>query len=407
MENHHIRIEQKLATIMQHAGMGLAEIDRSGSIIHLNPKGEDLLKPVLVANGISGNNLYPVLEHIAPAIALKIKNTPDDAGPVLTNELQRFFLSFGGEEIERYFNFTVVKIFTDCIIVGFDDFTQKKKKQDAILQLTSDKAVMQGKFEIASNILHDIGNAIVGFGSYTSRIKRSLEQNNSENLRKLTDFFAAQQTAMAAAIGEAKAEAAVKMLDSITESQKNIQEEIRKSITEQLNIITHIQEILNIQRQYANGHESQESKPIKLRSIINDCMAMLFASIEKRGINVSVSVPDGLPVINGDRTRLMQAILNIIKNSIEAIDINAVEKNITLTVSINADRLILKAQDNGHGFDAATGKELFERGFTTKASGSGIGLSSCRAILESHNGTIEITSEGFGKGALTTIEFKI
>jgi signal transduction histidine kinase len=393
--------------IMQHASTGLAEIDKSGKIIHLNVKGEALLKPVLIANGINGNNLYPVLEHIAPAVAQKIKNTSDDAGHILTNEPHSFSLSFGGENIERYFNFTVIKMFTDCIIVGFDDYTQKSQKERAILQLVADKAVMQGKFEIASNILHDIGNAVVGFGTYITRIKRSLEQNNPENLQKLTDFYATQQKVMAASIGEAKADAAIKMLSAITEGQKNSQEEIRKSVTEQLHIITHIQDILNIQRQYANGQESQERKPVQLRSIITDCMSMLLASIDKRGIKISVNIPDSLPVVNGDRTRLMQVVLNILKNSIEAIDMNAPEKNISLTVSTHDDRLILKAEDNGHGFDAATGKQLFERGFTTKASGSGLGLSSCKTIIESHDGTINITSEGFGKGSLTTIEFKI
>ena len=67
-----------------------------------------------------------------------------------------------------------IKMFTDCIIVGFDDITQKRQKERAIQQLLAEKAVVQGKFEIASNILHDIGNAVVGFGSYVSRIKRPL-----------------------------------------------------------------------------------------------------------------------------------------------------------------------------------------------------------------------------------------
>jgi signal transduction histidine kinase len=134
---------------------------------------------------------------------------------------------------------------------------------------------------------------------------------------------------------------------------------------------------------------------------------MVYASIEKRAINISMNVPEVLPVIRGDRTRLMQVILNIIKNSIEAIDITASEKVIQLCLGIREDRLVLQIKDNGHGFDEATGKQLFERGFTTKASGSGLGLHSCRSIIESHDGTIEITSEGFGHGALTTITFKI
>ena len=407
MENQCLRVEQKLMMIRQHASMGLAEIDRSGKIIHLNTKGEDLLKPVWIVNGLCETNLYPVLEHIAPALSKKIKESPDEAGHILTNEPHSFSILFGGESIERHFIFMVIKLFTDCIIVGFDDVTQKRQQEQAIQRLLAEKAVVQGKFEIASNILHDIGNAVVGFGSYVSRIKRALEQNNPENLQKLADFFSTQQTAMAAAIGEAKAGAVIKMLGSLTESQKKNQEEISKSVTEQLRIITHIQDILNIQRQYVNGHEFQERKKINLRTIIKDCMSMLFASIEKRAIRVSINIPEVLPVIMGDHTRLMQVMLNLLKNSIEAIDIDAAEKTISLNASIQAGMLVLQVRDNGQGFDETTGGQIFERGFTTKASGSGLGLSNCRTIIESHDGTIDFTSEGFGKGALATIKFKI
>ena len=81
-----------------------------------------------------------------------------------------------------------------------------------------------------------------------------------------------------------------------------------------------------------------------------------------------------LPVIKGDRTKLMQVILNVLKNSIEAIDIYAVEKSISINITSHTDFLILQIQDSGKGFDEATGKKLFTRGFTTKSSGTGLGL---------------------------------
>jgi signal transduction histidine kinase len=409
METQLNRAEQKLTMIMKHAATGMAEIDRSGKIIHLNSKAEALLKPVLIAHNLNGgsNNLYAVLEHIAPAIVEKIKSSADDAGNILSNEPYSFFLSFGREKVERHYNFLVTKIYTDCIIVGFDDITEKWMKERAMLQLSSDKAVMQGKYEIAANVLHDIGNAVVGFGSYLNRAKRSLEQNTPDNIKKLAAFFSSQQQAMSDIIGNAKAEAAVNMLNSIAESQKNNYEEMSKSVSEQFNIIRHIQDILTIQRQYLSGHESLEKTPINLRSIINDCMAMLLASIEKRSINITLNVPDSLPLIKGDRTRLMQVILNILKNSIEAIDLNTEQKHISLCVKTQDDLLILQVKDSGNGFDEITGKKLFTRGFTTKASGTGLGLINCRTIIESHEGSIDITSEGFDKGSLTTIKFKI
>ena len=195
-------------------------------------------------------------------------------------------------------------MFTDCIIVGFDDITAKRQNEEAIQQLLVDRAVIQGKFEIASNILHDIGNAIVGFGSYINRIKRSMEENHPENMQKLADFFCMQHEAITTVFGAVKSGALIKMLSSLTEAQKNSHDEIQKSITEQLHIITHIQEIMNIQRQYNNGNESQEKQPLNLRKIINDCMSMLLASIEKRNIKVTINAPEKLPAIQGDRTRV-------------------------------------------------------------------------------------------------------
>jgi len=407
MENHLMQAEQKLTMAMKYVPMGLVEIDGNGNIISLNIKGESLLKPILVVNNIDGTNLFPVLEHIAPSLIDKIKTSSIESGSILINEPYSFTFCFGGEKLERHFSFMITKVLGNTIIVGFDDITEKYEKEKAMLQLASERAVVQGKYEIASNVLHDIGNAVIGFGSYITRIKRSLEGNSTESLQKLSDFFAAQQANLTSVLGETKASAAITMLNNISEVQKTSKDEINKSIKEQFNITNHIQEILNIQRQYLNGQASLDKQPTNLRSIINDCMSMVFASIEKRAITVSVNVPETLPVINGDRTRLMQVILNLFKNSIEAIDISSDKKHISLSVKIKDDLLILQVQDSGNGFDTATGNKLFTRGFTTKASGTGLGLDNCRSIIESHDGTINITSEGFGKGALATIEFKI
>jgi signal transduction histidine kinase len=407
MANHLTQSRDKLTLFIQHAPMGLAEIDKSGTIIHINTKGEDLLKPILAANNIKGNNLYPVLEQIAPTVVDRIKRSADEAGNIVTNELHSFSFSAGGVTLERHYNLVVNKIFADCIIVGFDDTTNEYVKEKAIEQAVLDNAILQGKFEIAANILHDIGNVVVGFGSYLTRIKRSLELDNSDNIANLVGFFETNESAISVAIGEARAAAIVQILSGIAQTQKDNQKDISKSISEQHNIINHIQEILNIQRQYATGYKEQEKRPTSIRSIINDCLSMLFASFTKRGISVTIDIPDNLPLIKAERTKIMQVILNILKNSAEAIDVYAVEKSISLTAKVQTDLIILQLQDSGKGFDEVTGKKLFSRGFTTKATGSGIGLEHCKAILENHHATIEMASDGPGKGAQTTITFKI
>ncbi len=407
MGNQVIQTEDKLFLYMKHASSGMAEIDPNGNINYLNLEGEAILKPVISAHSIHSNNLFDILAPIVPELVEKIKSIVDDGDNTATTKPQIFQLSFSAGKMERRINLSVNKIPPDCIIICFEDMAEKNTTDKALQQALLDKAVVQGKFEIAANVLHDIGNAVVGFSSYLTRIKRSLELDNSENLQNLVGFFEAQRAVICPALGEAKADAIVKIISGIAQTQKTNQTDIGKSITEQQNIINHIQEILNIQRQYISGTETIEKKPTYLSGLTDDCMSMVFASLNKRNITVTLDVPKNLPVIKGDRTKLMQVILNIIKNSIEAIDIYAVEKSIAITACTQADSIILTIKDSGKGFDDETGKKIFTRGFTTKRTGTGLGLDHCRAILEGHGGTIDITSDGPGKGAQTIIKFKI
>lgn len=284
--------------------------------------------------------------------------------------------------------------------------TEQKLEQD-LQQALLERSIATQKFQITSGVLHDIGNALVGLGSYLNRIRRSVEQYKPDNLQNLAGFFVTQQTAMTAALGSAKADALVSMLNNMVGAQTTHRDEIINAITEQTNIISHIQEILHIQRQYVNGQDMPENKPISLGSIVTDCLSMQSASMEKRGIIVTKDISGELPLIKGDRTRLMQVVLNLLKNSMEAIDIAGREKRISIRLFAQDDLLTLQIQDSGSGFDEATGKQLFSRGFTTKAAGTGLGLNNCRAIIEGHSGTITISSEGPGKGALAIINFKL
>ena len=83
------------------------------------------------------------------------------------------------------------------------------------------------------------------------------------------------------------------------------------------------------------GHKGvHQRKPVNLESLINDCRSMLFASIDKKGIKVKINIKPGNYTIKGDHTKLMQVVLNILKNSIEAIDLNAEEKTIETRVEL-------------------------------------------------------------------------
>lgn len=271
----------------------------------------------------------------------------------------------------------------------------------------TEKAIAQGKFEIASEILHDIGNALVGFGAYLNRINRLLERGNLKALKNLSLFLSTQQNVLQQAIGADKANALVSLTETMTKTQAESDADLTKSVNELLNITTHIQEILNIQRQFVGGHSGiHQRKPVNLVNIINDCRSMLMASMDKKGIQLATNIAPGTYVIKGDHTKLMQVILNVLKNSVEAIDLEADEKRISISLGNKQGAISLSIKDNGKGFNDETGLHLFERGYTTKSNGTGLGLYNCRSIIESHVGQFDIISEGLNKGAEVVIVFE-
>lgn len=407
MQNQPITSENKLFRLINNSPFGLVDINYQGDIKGLNLVAQAMLKPLIDVYKINSNNLYDITQHLSTEIADLIQSFQPESGRVIAARIYSIsHTEISGAITEKYFSVDVTRMFAECFIVALDDVTLKLQKEKAMQQAELDKAVAQSKYELVSEVLHDIGNAVVGFGSYLNRINRMLEQNSLQNLQNLAGFMQGQQSAMNTVIGEAKSAALVNLLNGITKTQKENQEELQVSVSEQLNIISHIQEILNIQRQYLTGKESNERKPVNMRSMISDCIAMVAASLEKKEIEISVVALQELPAIPGDRTKLMQVILNILKNSIEAIDPAASKKIITIKLQVADGLLTITIEDNGKGFEPAIGTDLFKRGFTTKSTGTGLGLYNCKTIIESHSGSIKIESLGLGRGAITTIELK-
>jgi nitrogen fixation/metabolism regulation signal transduction histidine kinase len=113
--------------------------------------------------------------------------------------------------------------------------------------------------------------------------------------------------------------------------------------------------------------------------------------------------------VRGDRDELKRAILNIVKNSVQAVEENA-DKKTAGKVTISTDQtdgyyhVIIK--DNGMGMDKYTLGKLFEPYFSTKSSGMGLGLVITKKILDDMKARIRVKSD-IGKGTEVEIIFKV
>jgi signal transduction histidine kinase len=397
---------QKMLSIIYQIPMGLIETDMEGSVLQMNAKSVQLLMPQFFSHQLNGSNFHRLLEMMAPGFLEKVKCFTETSGTIINQQRQELIFEKGGGQKEmRHFVFTINKLDSNSLMFIFDDITELYLAEKHLNQILQDKAIEQSKFEMASGVLHDIGNAVVGFGSYVTRIKRSIEQNETGTLENLKGFIEKNQPALSQALGEKKANAVLDLLSGIISDQKNSLADIKKSISDQQKIISHVQEILNIQRQYVKG-QSTEREPVNIRNVINDAVSILFGALDKKGIAFQFDAPAVLPKLKGDRTRLIQVFANLIKNAADAVTaMGNISKQILITAEADEKKLTINIQDNGKGFDTATAAELFTRGYTTKDEGTGLGLANCKSIIEGHNGEITLTSPGIGKGAVASVIF--
>lgn len=398
---------QKMISIINQIPTGLVELNSEGHILQMNAKGVQLLMPMFMLLQLSGTNIYELLNIIAPEIIQRIKNFEPTSGSIVQQENHKVELEMGEQKMIRYFYFTIYKVDTDTISFVFDDITYLQEKENQIREAVKEKAIEQSKFEMASGILHDIGNAVVGFGSYINRIKRHLTHSDFSTLNSLHGFVEKNNQQFESAIGAAKTKAMKDMVAGIADNQQKNASAADIIISEQMGIIAHISEILTIQRQYVKGQQSTDRERVNIRTVINDSIAMILPGLTKKDIEIKMDIPLNLPPVKGDKTRLMQVFLNLLKNAGESIaSFEHTDKKIGISLVENEESIIISITDTGYGFDDEIAQKLFSRGFTSKDSGTGLGLFNCRSIIESHHGTLELKSEGFTKGATAFITLK-
>lgn len=399
---------QKMISIINQIPTGLVEMNMDGLILQMNAKGVQLLMPMFMMLQLSGSNMYELLNIIAPAIVKRINSFESSSGTIAQQENHKVELEVSGQKMIRYFYYTIYKVDANTISFVFDDITDLQEKENQIRDAIQEKAIEQSKFEMASGVLHDIGNAVVGFGSYINRIKRHLTQSDHNNLNSLHGFLEKNKQQFEVAIGEVKTKAMMDMIAGIAENQQKNASAADTIISEQMGIINHISEILSIQRQYIKGQQSNAREKVNIRNVINDSIAMILPGLTKNDIEIQIDIPLELPLVKGDKTRLMQVFLNLLKNASESIlSFKQSDKKIKVIAIQNEQEVTVNISDTGIGFDDEIARNIFSRGFTSKESGTGLGLLNCRSIVESHHGTLELKSDGIEKGATAVVTLKI
>lgn len=394
-----------LQSILDSMGDGVIVADETGRILFFNPEAEGLIDIAMNTPLDDSPETYGLFlpDTITPFPSADLPLTraihgefSDNVEMFIRNEKvpQGVYIEVAGSPLQDESGKR-----RGGVIV-FRDVTERRRTDEALA-----RAYTQGRLEIVDTLLHNIGNAInsvtIGIGTvYENLVKNRL----TSRLRALADAIEGHQDDFGDYVthhpqGQKVAPFIMGLADDFAIQEKKLTEIVGRVQDR----AEHIADIVRMQRSL--GKSSMYRKDINLRQAIDDAITVLSESIRKRDIEVHVECNNTPEEIRTQESQFHQMLVNLIKNSVEAIDELAASiglsepPSIKIRCNVKLTSFILEVMDNGIGIEKDKFAVIFEGDYTTKESGSGLGLHSIANFVDGWNGKIYPLSDGLGKGA--------
>jgi PAS domain S-box-containing protein len=133
-------------------------------------------------------------------------------------------------------------------------------------------------------------------------------------------------------------------------------------------------------------HAAETRTSTTLSSVITEAHNLMAEEAARRRVRMDVTVEDKLPPVALDRVQMQQVLVNLIRNSMDAMEFDRIDRVLRIRVHQVGDEIRTEISDRGQGIEFP--EKVFEPFFTTKEHGMGMGLAICRSIVESHGGRL-------------------
>lgn len=150
------------------------------------------------------------------------------------------------------------------------------------------------------------------------------------------------------------------------------------------------------------GRIINDPEPVPLSELVREAQELVQGRVEERGVRIEVDRTDDMPLVHGDRVRLLEVLQNLLENAVKFMG-DRVDPLIRIEWDVSDEERVVRVRviDNGVGIDPRFHEKvfgLFEQ-LQADKSGTGIGLALVKRIVELHGGEITVESEGTGKGS--------
>ncbi len=287
------------------------------------------------------------------------------------------------------------------------DITERKKAEAELAELNKrliDSSRRVGKAEIATSVLHNVGNVLNSVNVSASLVCDKLRQSGVSDLTKAVDVMEQHLDDMACYMTEdERGKHLPRFLIALSRQMAADEETILEEVQSLVKNIEHIKEIVALQQSHAGV--SGLIQEASLAELLEDAIRINIASAERHGIKVEREFEE-FPPVRVDRQKLLQIFVNLVSNAKYAlIESDSTDRQIVVRLLRTDDGLArIEVQDNGIGIPAENMSRIFSHGFTTRKEGHGFGLHSGALAAEEMGATLTVHSDGPQTGATFVLE---
>ena len=246
----------------------------------------------------------------------------------------------------------VLFVFRDMTF--FNRFKEEFRKNESLAQMTT----------MAAGVAHEIKNPLASISIYLQLMDKMMEKNGSMTR------------------AEAK-----KYLDVVSEEV----DRINKIAVDFLFAVKPMKVNLAI---------------CNVNDIVKKTVDVIKAELKEKGVSLKMHLAVSLPKVLADSTLIQQSILNLVKNAIQAMPEGKKDPEISISTFIEGDMVKISVADNGCGMTEEQMSKIFEPYYTTKSSGTGLGLTVLFKIMKQHEGDVTVRSTP-GAGSEFTLQIPV
>ena len=271
-----------------------------------------------------------------------------------------------------------------------------------------ESARQAGMAEIATNVLHNVGNVLNSVNVSADLIAERLARTEVPSLQRVVTLLDGQRADLGAFFArDARGAMLPDFLRQLAQALQDEQQAVGDELRRLRDSVRHIQQIVATQQSYAGTRSIVEA--VRVADLLEDALRINTSGPLDRHVCLVRGAED-LPTLMLDKHRVLLILVNLVSNARHATaHLTHADVRIVLHTSLEpaADgqqRLRISVEDNGEGIAPDHLTRIFAHGFTTRKDGHGFGLHSCALAAREMGGALQAHSEGRGHGARFTLE---